>query len=179
MVQPTFLEELRRIVQDTERVRARLAVLRTDLLTQSEPGSRQVRSQINCILTDSLDPALQDLLKLAELDRPLPPREVHLQLPSSSDLTRFSDETRMAIYSAVVGDYFSPRVLDPATSDEVWTPTYGPDEAELQVVFLYGRWFVTWSKLDVPPDSPEDDRRELLLIATDDERPNTLLYREV
>jgi hypothetical protein len=35
------------------------------------------------------------------------------------------------------------------------------------VLYLYGRWLVTWLKLEEPVEAPERERRELLLVQLD------------
>jgi hypothetical protein len=42
--------------------------------------------------------------------------------------------------------------------------TYSPDEAGLKVYYELGRWIMTWMRLEVSADIPEEFRRELLLV---------------
>ena len=93
--------------------------------------------------------------------------------PPSVDLTAYSEETRQAIYQHAVEQNFTGIIVD----DEPWDLGYGPDQAELQVLYLYGRWLVTWLKLEEPVEAPERVRRELLLVQID--RDGEISYCDV
>jgi hypothetical protein len=91
------------------------------------------------------------------------------------DLTLFSEATRQTLYHLVVQEYFTAQEID----GEEWEPPYSPEQAGLEVVFLYGRWLVTWWKLEEPADAPEQDRRELLLIEPAAEGDSGIMYCEI
>jgi hypothetical protein len=86
--------------------------------------------------------------------RPLPagdlPRE---PVPRQLDLDRFSEAVRQAIYEDVVRSRFRPA-----------PSSLTPDDFELQVVYVGGRWMVTYRKLWEIPTQGSDVRRELLVV---------------
>ena len=83
------------------------------------------------------------------------------------DLERFSEGTRQVIYAAVVATHWNA----PAESPDDFVPSYTPDEAGLQVVFLYGRWWAVWRQLEEPEDIPPAQRWEVLRIEADPDAP--------
>jgi hypothetical protein len=90
------------------------------------------------------------------------------------DLTVYSEETRQALYDRAVEENFTRQKVHGVE----WDPLYTPEQAGLEVVFLYGRWMITWWKLEEPENVPERERRELLLV----ERPprsRKIVYREI
>ncbi len=96
------------------------------------------------------------------------------------NLDVFHESTRRALYDVVVRDNFTERALDPeADPPEVWVPPYTPDEAQLEVFFLLGRWFATWRKLEAPADAPEHERQELLRLEPHRHRPGDIEYTDV
>jgi hypothetical protein len=98
-------------------------------------------------------------------------------IPQPLDLTLYSEATRRALYDLAVAEYFTARqeedgeVLEP--------PPYTPEQAGLEVLFLYGRWLVTWWKLEEPAEAPEGERRELLLIEPDPRGAGRIVYCEL
>ena len=89
------------------------------------------------------------------------------------DLAVYSEATRQAIYDHVLWEYFTRRKVHGVESD----PLYDPAESELQVLFLFGRWLVTYRTLDTQVRLPECARRALLLVAQDER--GRLALREI
>jgi hypothetical protein len=83
------------------------------------------------------------------------------------DLEKFSEGTRQTIYAAVVATHWN---APPAHPDD-FVPQYTPDEAGLQVVFLYGRWWAAWRQLEEPEDIPPAQRWQILAIDPAPEAP--------
>jgi hypothetical protein len=81
------------------------------------------------------------------------------------DLTTENEATRRAIYDLVVAESFTRKPLIPP--EDVWVPPYTPEQAGLEVVFHWGRWFATWIKLEEPESLPERERREVLSYQPD------------
>jgi hypothetical protein len=100
------------------------------------------------------------------------------------DLSTYTEPTRRAVYDAVVAIFFSstPEEITAAQAEadpETHTVTYSPDEAGLKVYHELGRWIVTWMRLEVSADIPEEFRRELLLVEEVPTVPHGILLREV
>ena len=91
------------------------------------------------------------------------------------DLTIYSEATRQAIYRAMVQDSFTRQRID----DEWHDPPCTADEAELQVLFLFGRWLVTYRDREAPDSAPEHERRYLLLVEPDPGMPEGFSFREI
>jgi len=84
------------------------------------------------------------------------------KLPEDLDLTTDDPGTRQLLHEVVVRDHFSVKLLD--DEGDIDVPPHTPEESELQVFFQYGRWFVTWLKLEESMNRPEALTRELLRI---------------
>jgi len=91
------------------------------------------------------------------------------------DLTTFSEATRRAIYEQVVADNFTTQFVE----GQWWDPLYEPDQAEMQVLYLYGRRLVTWRKLEESPNAPEQEWRELLLVQPDPKSARGITFQEI
>jgi hypothetical protein len=89
------------------------------------------------------------------------------------DLAVYGEATRQAIYDFVLGEYFTRKKVRGVDSD----PLYDPVESELQVLFLFGRWLVTYRTLGEQVRLPECARRVLLLVAQDER--GRLALREI
>jgi len=76
------------------------------------------------------------------------------------DLDRYSEALRRWLYDRVVQIQFSP----PAS-------TATPDEAGLQVLRLWGRWFAIWTDLKQPPAMPGRLRFQAVRIEVSHEDP--------
>jgi hypothetical protein len=112
----------------------------------------------------------------------MPEQENRTPTPSI-DLGRVTEETRRALYDAVVAVHFTPTydelqgaVRDP---DNHWVPAYGPDEARLAVFYLYGRWVAVWRALDEPEDAPEEQRWTVLRIGPSGDGSGGVIFFEV
>jgi len=88
--------------------------------------------------------------------------------PQKLDLSTYTEATRRAVYDAVVAIYFSPSPEEIAASEadpeNHFVITYSPDAAGLKIYHELGRWLVTWLRLEMPADLPEELRRELLTV---------------
>lgn len=81
------------------------------------------------------------------------------------DLTKAGPATQESLYELVVQEYFSLHLL--ADEGDIHIPIYTPEECGLEVFFQYGRWFVTWLKLEEDTNRPEALSRELLHFERD------------
>jgi hypothetical protein len=99
------------------------------------------------------------------------------------DLSTYTEATRRAVYDAVVAIYFSPSPEEVAASDadpeNHFVITYSPDAAGLKVYHELGRWLVTWLRLEMPADLPEELRRELLIVEEVPGAPFGILLYEI
>jgi hypothetical protein len=87
------------------------------------------------------------------------------QVPPDLDLTSDDPDVRQVIRDFVVREYFSLHLLeDPG---DVHVPANTPEACDLRVSFLYGRWFVTWLKLDDRTHRTERSARVLLIFEKD------------
>jgi len=88
--------------------------------------------------------------------------------PRRIDLSTYTEATRPVVYDAVVAIFFSPtpEEISASQADPENHPviTYSPDEAGLKVYHELGRWVVTWMRLELSADIPEEFRRELFLV---------------
>ena len=80
------------------------------------------------------------------------------QVPDDLDLTKDNPATQQTLYALVVRDYFSLHLLD--DEGDIDIPRHTPEECGLRVFFEYGRWFVTWLKLEEDMSRPEALTRE-------------------
>jgi hypothetical protein len=80
------------------------------------------------------------------------------------DLRRFSEGARRAIYEDVVRSRFQPG-----------PSAFTPDDFELQVVYLLGRWLVIYRKLWEAADPGSPSPRELLVVGTNERSEPTYL----
>ena len=76
------------------------------------------------------------------------------------DLDRFSEGLRRRLYDRVVQLQFSP-----ADSGLAYTP----DEAWLQIVCCWGRWFAVWTDPEEPPVVPARLRAHIVRIEVSQE----------
>jgi hypothetical protein len=104
--------------------------------------------------------------------------------PSSEpvDLTQPTETTRRALYDAAVETHFTPTPEEQekakADPDNHWVPPYTPEQAELAVHHLYGRWFVVWRSLEEEGETLPERRWTVLRVIRDAER-GTFEYLEV
>jgi hypothetical protein len=83
-------------------------------------------------------------------------------VPESSrlDLDRYSETLRRSLYDRVAQIQFSPL-----------GSSFTPDEAELQILRLWGRWFAIWTDPKQPPAMPMRLRFQAVRIEVSDEDP--------
>lgn len=85
-----------------------------------------------------------------------------LLMPRDLDLEREDPATARLIEELAVWRFFSPHPSgDPW---EILTPAFTPEQGDLKVFYMYGRWFCTWLKLDEDMSRPENDSRELRVV---------------
>lgn len=84
------------------------------------------------------------------------------QLPADLDLTKNDPRTQQLLYASVAREQFSVRLLE--DEGDIDVPGHTPEECGLEVFFKYGRWFVSWMKLEEDMSQPEALTRELLRI---------------
>jgi hypothetical protein len=190
-------EELRGVAGDLSSIRYRLLGVQASIPASPLEASRgdlegdpdvatELRSAIGVGIHDYLEPLIRGVLRAAE-DRPdwgmgrnaeMGSAEGDPQSIAHLDLSAYSEETQRALYKLVAQDNFLATEEEPP--EEGWVPKYTPEEAGLEVVYAWGRWFATWWKLELPEDLPESKRREILLLEEDHpNRPGTLRYIEV
>ena len=95
------------------------------------------------------------------------------------DLTRYTESTRRDLYARLVAIQFT--APDPATvehPEDAWTPTQTPDEAELTVFYLFGRWFAYWRELP-EPNLPAWRLTEMVRIEAAPDSPDGIILYEV
>lgn len=73
-------------------------------------------------------------------------------MPSELDLTRFSESTRRRLYDRIAKIQFSGG------------DAHTPDASQLQVVYIAGRWFATWTDLGEPLSRPLPLRIRILRV---------------
>ena|ERR1700726_934819 len=97
--------------------------------------------------------------------------------PPGLDLETYSEATRRALYDIVVAAHFTaPAEVAPGD----WYPDYSPDQADLVVFFLRGRWLAGWSRLEeAASDLPEFRRQALVRIQAAPEAPLGVTFYEV
>jgi hypothetical protein len=93
------------------------------------------------------------------------------------DFSVYSEATQRALYDLVAAENFRRTELEPP--GETWVAPYTAEQAGLEVVWAWGRWFATWWKLELPESLPEAERREILVLEENRHRPGTLGYGEV
>ena len=100
-------------------------------------------------------------------------------MPGSSDpiltFDRYSGSTRIHFYLAVARENFSSSAQKPG-DDRL---PYTAEDAKLTVVFIWGRWFAIWNRLEVEADRPEHERVEVLRIKPSAEHDLAFMLHEV
>jgi hypothetical protein len=83
------------------------------------------------------------------------------------DLTLPTEAIRRQLYDAVVAIHFTPapgEILAAKRAGE-WYQKHTADECGLQVVYLFGRWFVVWRQWEeIEDDTPESQEWEVLTV---------------
>jgi hypothetical protein len=62
---------------------------------------------------------------------------------------------------------------------EDFVPQYTPDQAGLQVVYVFGRWWAIWRQLEEPEDIPAPQRWVVLQIEADPAAPHGVSFTGV
>jgi hypothetical protein len=99
--------------------------------------------------------------------------------PTPLDLSRYTEATRRDLYDRLVAIQFT--APDPTTvehPEDAWTPTQTPEEAELTVCYLFGRWFAHWREL-AAPGLPTSRSTELVRIEAAPDSPDGIILYEV
>jgi hypothetical protein len=89
------------------------------------------------------------------------------EAPAGLNLTRNDPAAGEALYAFAVRRYFSLRLLD--DPGYIYIPKHSPEECQLRVFHEYGRWWLTWLKLEEDMSRPEALTRQLLVIDTADD----------
>jgi hypothetical protein len=145
---------------ELERMRLRLLEMLAPL--QPEGPSREIKAEGGSpdldeeVLRQSLWTAVHALDQLL--------RDEHA--PDDLDLDQNDEATKQILYDFVAWEYFTPHALE--DSGDITVPRYTPEDSGLRVFFEYGRWFVTWLKLEQDSSQPEGERRELLVFEKDE-----------
>lgn len=183
--------EFRAAVGDLKSIRYRMLGVHASIPPTSQETSRgdlegemdvetEFRNVIACGIQDGLDPLIDDWLNAASYQPASRETAGNPEAESLSiahlDLSVFSEETRLALYEVVAAENFGPAETVP---DEGSVPQYTAEQAGLEVVWAWGRWFASWWKLELPDTLPEAQRREILLLQENRYRPGTLMYGEV
>ena len=87
-------------------------------------------------------------------------------------LTGFSERTRQTLYAAVVATHWDA----PPEHPDDFVPDYTPDQAGLQVVYLFGRWWAVWRQLEEPEDIPPAQRWLILAVEADPTAPHGVSF---
>ncbi|MES1241650.1 MAG: hypothetical protein ABUT39_08520 [Acidobacteriota bacterium] len=96
-------------------------------------------------------------------------------MPRDLDLGREDPATARQIQDLAVWRFFRPHPSgDPW---EILTPAFTPEQSDLKVFYMHGRWFCTWLKLDEDMSRPENDSRELRVV--NKEKDERIVFVEV
>jgi len=77
------------------------------------------------------------------------------------DLDRYSEQTRRRLYDLLRLNFFACPEVAPDQDDPF---PYSAEDAGLSIYFAHGRWFATWTSLEVETYRPEHQRVEVLRI---------------
>lgn len=88
-------------------------------------------------------------------------------MPKELVFDREDPATARRIEEFTIWRFFSPHPAgDPW---EILVPGFTPEQGDLKVFYMHGRWFCTWLKLDEGTPRPENDARELLVIKKEED----------
>lgn len=178
-------EEMQAAIQDLKTIRFRLLGVKASLSPTAQETSREdlegdpdleteLRTVVDHGIQSCLDSLIDDFEAAVEY-QPEPWAGGSLSI-AHLDLRVFSEATQKGLYEVVAAESFE--ITEPPPG-EGSTPQYTAEQAGLEVVFVWGRWFATWWKLELPDTLPEAERREILLLQENRQRPGTLAYGEV
>jgi hypothetical protein len=121
-------------------------------------------------------PADPERLRLAlwTAVKALDPLLADAQVPPDVDLTSDDPDVQQILRSFVVREYFSLHLLD--DPGDVHVPTHTPESCDLRVAFLYGRWFVTWLKLQ---GEPRTEREARVVLVFEKDQNGRFVFTEV
>ncbi len=89
------------------------------------------------------------------------------------DLTRYAESTHRLLYDAVVELLWTPM------GEEVVVPSHTPDEMELMVTYLHGRWIASWTDLEEPETALPDQRTQMVRVLADPESRFGIVLQEI
>ncbi|HWN41361.1 MAG TPA: hypothetical protein VNW71_04035 [Thermoanaerobaculia bacterium] len=97
-------------------------------------------------------------------------------IPPDLDDAPVTEALRRELYDAVVRVAF-PKHPDP---DEI-APTFSPDDGQLNVFYVWGRWFAVWRDLDAEDEDhlPYSRIWQVVRIQSDPLQPEGIVFHEV
>jgi hypothetical protein len=159
-----LMADLRGLRERVSALRRRLPEIPDEMLEQAEPYSAEAE------LTVALEGVALDLAPLIqrlEAAAAVTPERLRADwerarqdVPAGGpqvDLRRFSEGARRAIYEDVVRSRFQPG-----------PSALAPDDFELQVMYLLGRWLVVYRKLSEVSTPGLPSPQELLVVGTNE-----------
>ncbi|HXO21453.1 MAG TPA: hypothetical protein VOA87_16185 [Thermoanaerobaculia bacterium] len=102
--------------------------------------------------------------------------------PPPIDLTKVTEATRRQLYDAIVAIHFEPWTAEEiaeAKSKDDFCLDYTAEDAGVQVVYIFGRWFTWWRDLSADDDFPDSMKWEVLSIDKDATAPYGVDFSEV
>ena len=102
--------------------------------------------------------------------------------PPPIDLSQVTEATRRALYDAVAAIHFnpSPEEIREARRNEEWYQRHDPDECELTVLYILGRWIAYWRVWEeVEEDAPESHQWEVVRVESHPSAPYGIEFSEV
>ncbi|HEX3131550.1 MAG TPA: hypothetical protein VH394_29710 [Thermoanaerobaculia bacterium] len=137
------MSERNEVLEEMVRLHASLVKMLSPLQARKDPDApKSTEDKLREFLWSSLreaDVLLDDLL-----------------MPKGLDLSREDEGTARGIEELAVWTFFSPHPAgDPW---EILLPEFPPEQGDLKVYYMHGRWFCTWLKLDEDTSRPEKRR---------------------
>jgi hypothetical protein len=179
-------DEMRAAIQDLKSIRFRLLGVKASIpptAQETSPGDLEgdpdVETELRTVIDNGIQNCLDSLIddfEAAVEYQPEPVAGGSLSI-AHLDLSVFSEATQRGLYEVVAAKNFGPREQHEPGEDGV--PQHTAEQAGLEVVFAWGRWFATWWKLELPQELPEAERREIRVLEENRHRPGTLVYGEV
>jgi hypothetical protein len=180
-------KEIRAIVEALKSIRYRLLGVQASIPPSAEEtslrdleGEPDAETELRTVIANGIENCLNPLInELEAVAGEGSPERVEVSGSASLanlDLGVYTEATRRALYELVAAEFFGH--TEPAVEKSVAEP-YTPDQAGLEVVYLWGRWFAVWWKLELPATLPEAERREIRRLEENKDRPGTLAYRVV
>jgi hypothetical protein len=159
-----LVADLRGLRERVSALRRRLPEIPDQMLEQSEPYSAEAELAVAlegvaldlAPLIQRLEEAVAVTPERLRADWEATRREMPAGAPQV-DLRRFSERARRTIYEDVVRSRFQPG-----------SSAFTPDDFELQVLYLLGRWLVVYRKLSEASTPGLPSPRELLVVGTNE-----------